>query len=421
MRSKLLRGPAAWSLVDQCILSLGNFAVTLLLARLLVPAEYGVYSLLVLLVLALLTIASSLLFYPLAVRGTVLPAEERAALFGSGLALLLVLCIPLALILAAVLGALGRPGLIAPAIAWLVLQFVQELLRRIFLAEMRYAAAVPGDAVSYLGQAAGILALAAAGKVTLVAALLVMAATSGLAALIQAKQVSIRLSTAGLLQTARQCWGIGGFSLASNVLSTMRMQAFPWALAALGGTIVTANYQAAQNLVMAANPILLGLCNVIPQAAARGKKVAGVAEAWRASRGYILLGAIPIFAYYALLLAWPQGGLTLLYGAASPYAALGLTARIMAAAALIAYVAEMICSYLHGLEAAQIAMRINMYGLVASILLGLPLTLAWGLTGSCIGLLASSIVRSFIAVQILAPMISTTRYRFASVANHTPP
>ena len=75
MRLNPLRSSAFWSLFDQCIVSVGNFAVTLLLARLLVPAEYGVYSLLLLLTLALATITSSLLFYPLTVRGTVLPAE----------------------------------------------------------------------------------------------------------------------------------------------------------------------------------------------------------------------------------------------------------------------------------------------------------------------------------------------------------
>jgi O-antigen/teichoic acid export membrane protein len=221
-----------------------------------------------------------------------------------------------------------------------------------------------------------------------------------------------------LRQTVRQCWDIGGFSLISNLMSAMRLQVFPWALAYIGGTILAAQFQAALNLVMAVNPVLLGLCNVIPQAAARGRQQGGTAQAWNAARGYILLGAIPIFAYYALLLAWPGGVLTLLYGAASPYVGLTFAVRAMAAAALIAYSAEMVCSYLHGLESAKLAMKINMYGLAASVLLGLPSTLVWGLTGSCIGLLAASVVRSILAAQTLAPMLAENTGRLSPAADH---
>ena len=70
----------------------------------------------------------------------------------------------------------------------------------------------------------------------------------------------------------------------------------------------------------------------------------------------------------------------------------------------MAFAAAMVCSYLHGLEAPRVAMRINMAGLATSILLGLPLTLVWGLAGSCTGLLAVSAVRSALAVLMLAPL-----------------
>jgi O-antigen/teichoic acid export membrane protein len=408
---RLLRRAIPWTLVDQCIVSLGNFAVNLLLARLLTPADYGVYSLLFLAMLGLQTVTSSLVFYPLSVHGTVLAANERAALFGSGLVLLGALSVPLAFLLAAMLWMVSQLTLILPAVAWLVFWQVQELLRRVLLTEMRHAAATPGDAMSYLGQAVGIAVLAKAGGLTLASALVVMAVTSALAALVQATQASVHANAGGLLAATRQCWTTGRFSLASNLLSSLRIQVFPWVLTALGGTALAAHFQAAQNLVMAANPILLGLCNVIPQAAARGLREAGTAQAWRAARRYILLGAAPICAFYLLLLFWPGLMLLLLYGEASPYLDLTLVVRAMAAAALIAYAAEMVCSYLHGLQAAGLAMKVNMAGLMTSILLGLPLMLAWGLAGSCIALIATNVVRSIVAVQILtkAPVVPRSR------------
>jgi O-antigen/teichoic acid export membrane protein len=403
-----LRRAIPWTLVDQCIVSLGNFAVTLLLARLLTPADYGVYSLLFLAMLGLQTVTSSLVFYPLSVNGTVLAADERAALFGNGLLLLGALSVPLIFLLAAMLWMVSELALVVPAVAWLVFWQVQELMRRVLLTEMRHAAATPGDAMSYLGQAVGIVILARAGGLTLASALVVMAVTSALAALVQATQASVHPNAGGLLVATRQCWTTGRFSLVSNLLSSLRTQVFPWVLTALGGTALAAHFQAAQNLVMAANPILLGLCNVIPQAAARGLREAGTAQAWHAARRYILLGAAPICAFYILLLLWPGPMLLLLYGAASPYLDLTLIVRAMSAAALIGYVAEMVCSYFHGLRAAGLAMKVNMAGLVTSILFGLPLMLAGGLAGSCIALIATNLVRSIVAVQILTKTAAGT-------------
>lgn len=408
-------GQVIGALADQGAVSIGNFVVTLLLARMLAPAEYGIYSLLLIVTMGLQSIIGSLLYYPLAVRGAVLAPHDRATLFGNGFALLGALSIPLGFLVAAMLCVLGRPDLIAPAVGWFLLWQVQELVRRMLMAEMRHAAALPGDAISYLGQAAGIFWLAGAGAVTLAYSLIIMAATSGLAALLQAVQAGIRPGIAMMWPTARQCWAIGSFSLASNGLSAVRMQVFPWALAALGGTVQAANYQAATNLVMAANPILLGLCNVIPQATARGRQNAGVLQAWHAARGYILLGALPIFAYYMVLLLWPGEGLVLLYGASSPYIGLTLAVRAITIAALVAYAAEMVCSYLHGLEQAHLAMWVNMSGLAASVLLGLPLILAWGLTGGCIGLGIVSLVRCAAAAKILSPLLAHGRHPAARI------
>jgi O-antigen/teichoic acid export membrane protein len=90
---------------------------------------------------------------------------------------------------------------------------------------------------------------------------------------------------------------------------------------------------------------------------------------------------------------------------------------VLALAALVAYAADMVCSYLHGLEAAKVAMKINLVGLIASVVLGVPATLAWGLTGACAGLLMANLVRSVWSIQVLAPMLRRGSSRFTAVAN----
>jgi O-antigen/teichoic acid export membrane protein len=414
MRFRRRLPAACWPLADQGVVSLGGFVVSLALARTLAPQEYGLYSLLFLAMLQLQVVTGSLLFYPLSVRGTVLSTDERANLFGTGLVLLLAICIPLSAVLATIFYTLDRPELIAPAIAWLILWQVQELLRRCLFAEMRHIGAIPGDAIRYLGQGAALLALAATGRLTLANALAVMAAASGLGIALQAFQVSLAFNRlTDWRRTTYQCWRIGSSSLGSNLLSTLSVQMFPWLLAVLGGTILAANFQASLNVVMVTNPVLIGLCNVIPQVVARDQRRGGAAQAWRASRGHMLLGAIPVFVYYALISAWPDAVLATLYGRSSPYLVLSMPARMMAAAAMIGFGVEMVNAYVHGLEEARLSLKINAVGLVTSILVGLPLTLAAGLNGSCVAIVAANIARSLAAYKVLTRVLTDARHRYA--------
>lgn len=414
MRIRLPQPEVTWTLCDQAIVSLGSFAVNLLLARSLEPAQYGLFSLILLAILALSVITNSVLFYPMSVRATVAADEDRGEVFGGGLVLLLLGCIPLCVVTALIMLVLGSSEL-APLVAiWFVLRQVQELVRRALFAEMRHAAAVPGDALCYLGSAAVLLVIVQWRVLSVEDAIIAMAATSGLAALAQAIQVGLRFGGASQIRRFALDWAVlGGGSLGSNLLSMLRGQVFPWTLAAAGGVAAAANFQAAWNLVQLTNPIVLGLCNVIPQTAARGRAARSNEHAWHVARPLMLVGAIPIFVYYTLLCAIPGIVLAVLYGSESAYTHLGLVVQVMTLSAAVAYPADMVCSYLHGIEAVRLAMRINLGGLVASVLIGVPLTLVFGITGSCLALLAASCVRTALAYQVLNGALAHDRRRYA--------
>ena len=398
---------AVWPLADQGLVSVGGFLVNLTLARSLPPQDYGVFCLLFMAMLQIQVVSGSLIFYPLVVRGTVLADGEQAALFGNGLALSLGFCIPLGLLLTGGLLACGEASLIGPSLLWLAAWQFQELLRRTLLAQMRYASAIPGDAVRYGGQAAGLIALAASGRLTLEHAVLAMAVAAGFAAAWQALQVRISFLQLGTLQeTARGFCRAGLGSLGSNLLSTLSVMIYPWCLAAFGGAASAAGFQAALNVVMVVNPVLIGLCNIIPQSVAREIRHGSMRQAWRASSGHMALGAAPVFAFYGIVLLWPQPILTALYGAASPYVALATPARMMAAALMLGFATEMVNAFLHGIQRTRLSMRINAAGLAAAVLVGLPLTAAWGLAGACIGLLAANVARAALAGRVLSSLLA---------------
>jgi O-antigen/teichoic acid export membrane protein len=397
---------AVWPLADQGLVSVGGFIVNLTLARSMPPESYGIYSLLFMAMLQIQVVSGSLLFYPLCVRGTVMEETEQAMLFGSGLLLAVGISIPLGALLAGGLFAAGHTELIAPAVLWLLLWQVQEMLRRGLFTQLRHASAIPGDVVRYCGQAVALIALAAAGSLTLVHAVTAMAVAAGIAAIWQATQV--RMSFAGVAewrQTASGFCRIGLGSLGSNLLSTMSLQIYPWCLAITAGAAFAASFQAALNIVMVVNPVLIGLCNIIPQAVAREARTGGMRQAWRASRMHMVLGAVPMLGFYVLAIAWPQPILATLYGHASPYTALSMAVRLMAAAGILGFGVEMVIAFLHGIQRTQLSMQINSVGLLTATLIGLPLAVEIGIPGACIGIACANVARVIAAVRVLTRVL----------------
>jgi O-antigen/teichoic acid export membrane protein len=397
---------ASWTLIDQGIVSLGSFIVNVFLARQLAPTEYGTFALLWGGLLVLQMVNSSLILYPLSVKLVVTQGEQHNRLLGTSVALVAFACIPQCVVLSLALLAFGRGDILSPALAWFVLWQLQETLRRGLFAEFRHRTAIIGDAISYLGQVAIIGLIATHDSVNLTNALYCMAASSGLAALVQAHQLGLSLrGPRDFRRTVLEFWFIGRWALVNNLMSQLRSQMLLWGLVALLGAAAAASFQATQNVVNLVNPIIVGLCNVIPQTAAH-VQARGNAYAWRSVRIYALLGIPPTFAYYIIALVAPGIMLRVFYGAGSPYLELSSATRLLVIAAMAGYGAEIICSFLHGVKAPGLALVINTIGTGTAILLALPLTAAFGLSGTFLALAISNVVR-LVASQLIITRMST--------------
>src|SRR5579864_7820127 len=88
-----------WSLADQGSVSLGAFLSSLLLARTLVPSEYGVYVLIINLALFMNNVASAVVTYPLSIRGAVIDAAGLRELTFEALCVEGILLVPVAAII----------------------------------------------------------------------------------------------------------------------------------------------------------------------------------------------------------------------------------------------------------------------------------------------------------------------------------
>jgi O-antigen/teichoic acid export membrane protein len=390
---RLLFDRASWTLVDQCVVSLGNFALNVQLARGLAVADYGKFALFLGAVFALRCFDYSLISYPLSVRFCSAASEEQADLLTNTVLLAAGLGVALVLLLATGIQLLGSSDILLAAATCYLSWQAQETMRRCLLANFRYRAAVTGDAVSFLGQAALIAVLAWYDVLTLSSALYAMSATFVAGALVHSSKLHFGgANFAKAWALARDYFAVGKWSLVYYEMLILRLQLFPWTLAATAGTAATAAFQAAANIANFMNPISLGIGNAIPQAAAQAHLTGGVHGAWHTARGYILFGVPPILAICAAALLAPQLLLKLMYGASSPYVDAALTVQLLVVAVAAEYVGEMIGKTLLGVGSGRLASLVIVLGLVSAVLT-LPLIILLGVEGAALALAVTNLIR----------------------------
>ena len=145
MDRKQFLAKASWTLVDQCVVSGGNFLLNVLLARVLSEQDYGEFALFLGAIFLLRTIDYSFISYPVSLRLSVANDDERASLLGN--TALLAFALSLVLVVAVALGTelLEHDNILLPACLCYFCWQAQETSRRFLLADFRYREAVAGD------------------------------------------------------------------------------------------------------------------------------------------------------------------------------------------------------------------------------------------------------------------------------------
>lgn len=412
MGAKPLIEKASWTLVDQGVVSLGNFLLNLVLARSLSELEYGEFALFLGAIFILRTIDYSLISYPLSLRLCIASDEERARLLGNTILLAAALALVLVVVVALGTTLLRADEIMLPACLCYLCWQAQETTRRCLLADFLYRAAVTGDGIAYVGQAVLVALLAWLDVITLPAALYMMSVTFGIGALVHASK--LRYAWPDLVEArllAREYLSVGKWSLVNYQLVLTRVQLLPWMLAALAGTAATASLQATLNIANMMNPIIFGIGNAVPQVAAHAYRTGGVIGASRAAYGYILFGLGPILLISAMAVLMPDLLLRTTYGPSSPYLAVALGLQLLAVAGVLDYVAEMISKTLLGVQAGRLASLVNVLAVAVAAVLAFALIGTLGVLGACLALLIANLVRATGAVMAIAWLIAREKSR----------
>jgi O-antigen/teichoic acid export membrane protein len=417
MGAKLLIERASWTLVDQGVVSGGNFLLNILLARTLSEADYGQFVLFLGAIFALRAFDYSLISYPLSVRLCVASDGERAGLLGN--TILLAVALNIVSVVAMGLGAtlLKAHDVWLPACLCFLCWQAQETSRRCLLADFRYRAAVPGDGTSYVGQALLIALLAWFGKVTLASTLYAMSATFAIGAVVHLSKVRLALPDfSQTRQLAREYFSVGKWSLVTYQLQTLRGQLFPWMLAGTAGTAATASFQAASNIAGTMTPIIIGIGNAIPQVAAQVHRTGGVIGAVRAAYGYALFGLAPVLVICAAAVLMPEFLLLTVYGPSSPYLGAAVALQLLAVAGVLEFITDVATKILLGAQAGRLASLCNAAGVVSAAVLAFALIGRWGVVGACLGLLITNLVRAIGAVLAIAWLIAEEKSRIPGLS-----
>lgn len=391
----------AWTLFDQALVSVGSFAVNIALARLLPRSEYGTFAAVLALVLLLQIVNMTVVLYPATLRLAAGNEGDRAPVVAGTLLFTAATNLILSVLIALGLAAFGESGLIPGVVFWFAAWQFQEALRRLLFAEFRYSAAILGDAISYLGQAAGVGLLLAAGKLSLPAVFMVLGATSLLGAVVQMLQVGMpRALPRHLLSRAGEDWKLGSWSLIGSIVAALRFQVLFWLVGITSGRADLAALQAVVTVVNVVNPIVTGVCNIVPQTVARAARE-GTASAWKATRAYVMFGLAPTAAYAVVAAVAPDLLMRTVYGAESPYLADVMAVRIMAIGLVLNYGAEMVCAFLHGLGAPRLAWLMNLVSLVVATCAFAALQPSFGWYAAVIAWLLGQAVRVVMCPSVM--------------------
>src|SRR6202012_4284197 len=153
MGTRLLIEKASWTLIDQGMVSSGNFLLNLVLARSLSEGEYGEFALFLGAIFILRNIDYSFISYPLSLRLCLASDKESAGLLGNTVLLAGALALVLVVVMALGTTLLEARDIVLPSCLCYLCWQAQETSRRFLLADFLYRDAVVGDGIAYVGQA----------------------------------------------------------------------------------------------------------------------------------------------------------------------------------------------------------------------------------------------------------------------------
>jgi O-antigen/teichoic acid export membrane protein len=402
-----------FSLADQGIASITNFATGVILARATTKAEFGLYMLAFSLILIVTDIQTSLIATPYMVYGPRLKGKAFALYSGSALihqvvfSVIVMLALAVGVVMASFgWGPAGISGVLRVLLGVLSLIMFREFVRRMCFAQLRVRTALIFDAGIGLAQVGGVLLLARLGLLQTTTAYWLIGAVCGIgsACWFWVNRASYRLSFKSAVSDLKMNWAFGKWVFASGLLWAASTNLYPWLLAFFHGTASAGVFAACAGVVSAGNPALLGIQNYV------GPKISHeyAAHGPRALRKLTLkisgLIAIPVVAIALILVIWGDRLVGMLYG--HQYLGNWMAISILACNLPIVAIAFSFSRALFAIERADLDFWLNLIAIVLMATVGIWLVRSYGPVGAALGMLVATFVPSCARIVMFLRSVS---------------
>lgn len=373
------QGP--WVLIDQAVVSGGNFLIGVLLARFLGPESFGAYVLLQAVMLYLNSFQGALIFQPMLSAAPQLSGDERKRYLQGVFALQLVLATLLACIvllfglLTAFLAGLipvlafmkqaGAAPLLALASAVLAFQLQDWQRRYCFVMENSRGALVQ-DALNYGIQVALFTFAGLHGFLGVTEAFWIVALGSTVAFLMRWSSNCLHPKFEHARAVLRASWRSGRDYLVAWQFQWMGGQGVLVVGAGMVGAEAAGGVRAAQNIVGPVNILFQAMENVVPIAAARRYASDGLtglsAYLWRITSW----GSAALLPVLLALSLWSETLTRLLYG--EVYVAFSVLVIWHAASVLLQFYLRQAFFFLRTVQATGVILRAGVLMAISSVL-----------------------------------------------------
>jgi O-antigen/teichoic acid export membrane protein len=380
---------------DQAIVSLGNFALNITLARSFAEHEYGVFSLILSFALFLNTLHQAFVAYPLSVQGARAEgAHLKNLLAGAGMLTFLEALLFLPVIAGAAVS-VHRISLLPLACMFLLSWQLQEVYRRGLLARARFGAAMGSDLVRYIATFAAVLVIGRFAPLSLQSVFLVLVAGSLFASwpLFSAMIAGFSVALANIKREFRDHWRLAAPVLGANMLAALSTQWFLWLLAWGRDLSSSATLVALANVVAFSSPIMFGIENILVPEIARHRdnmtfeRLASLLS----KRAFVCFALVAPF--FGVLILWPDKALHLFYGHHKTYAEYAFALRLLALAYATYLASYIFSAALRGYGATAAVFKMQLYPALFSVTFGTWLTLEYGVNGACFAALVAGVLR----------------------------
>ena len=396
-----------FSLADQGVASITNFATGVILARSCTKEEFGLYMLGFTVILLVTDVQTSLIATPYMVYAPRMRDRQLALYSGSTLvhqiifsALMMLMLAAGTLVTSLGVGPAGLPRVMGALAAVVGIIMLREFVRRICFARLRLKAAFVFDAFIGAGQVGGLLLVARLGWLSANSAYWLIGGVCGLAVLVwlwmDRRFYSVRVDAS--TEDLKRNWTFGKWVFASGLLWTASTNLYPWLLAFFHGAAAAGTFAACMGVVSASNPVLLGVQNLIGPRIAHEYAENGPV----ALRRFVLkisgIIALPLSLLTLVLVVWGDRLIGMLYG--RQYTGNKLVVAVLACNLLVTAVAFAFSRALFAVERADLDFRLNLAAIAIMATLGVWLVHGYGPLGAAIGLLVAILLTSAVRAVV---------------------